>query len=165
MNIHSAYIAVGSNIGERLDNCLNGIEIFAKESDATNIKKSLFYQTEPLYVEEQDWFINGVFSIKTKKSPLELFDIGKKIENKLGRNKTSQRYGPRVLDLDILLVDDIIIQTSQLVVPHPRLHERRFVLQPICDIAPNLKHPVLGKSMEELLMSLDDGNKKVYTYQ
>ncbi|KPA12265.1 2-amino-4-hydroxy-6-hydroxymethyldihydropteridine pyrophosphokinase [Candidatus Magnetomorum sp. HK-1] len=163
--IHIAYIAVGSNIGDRLNNCLNGIEAFTNATDAEKVETSLFYQTEPLYVEDQDWFVNGVFSIKTKQSPFDLFDIAKKIEKQFGRNKTAQRYGPRVLDLDILLMDDMIVQTPQLTIPHPRLHERRFVLQPFCDIAPQCQHPVLKKNMKELLMSLDDGDKKVYTCQ
>jgi 2-amino-4-hydroxy-6-hydroxymethyldihydropteridine diphosphokinase len=162
MNVYTAYISVGSNIGDRHANCVNGINTFVEKSDAELIVQSKLYQTEPLYVENQEWFINAVFAIKTKRPPLELFNIAKKIEKKLGRNLTAQRYGPRVLDLDILIVDNLIVRLPQLIVPHPRLHERRFVLQPFADIAPKLNHPELNKTIQELLFNLDDKNKKVY---
>jgi len=163
MTIYTAYMAVGSNMGDSLANCINGIESFVEISEAELIGKSKMYKTEPLYVENQQWFINAVFAIKTKRPPMELFHIGKRIEKKLGRDFSTQRYGPRVLDLDLLIVDDMIVRTPQLTIPHPKLHERRFVLQPFSDIAPNLIHPELNKTIQELLLSLDDENKKVYS--
>ncbi|MBF0453069.1 MAG: 2-amino-4-hydroxy-6-hydroxymethyldihydropteridine diphosphokinase [Candidatus Magnetomorum sp.] len=165
MIFHTAYIAVGSNMGDRLNNCLKGIDTFVKETNAELLAKSKFYKTQPMYVEDQDWFINGVFSVQTKSSPFELFDAAKKIEILLGRDLAAKRYGPRVLDLDILLMDDMIIHTPNLIIPHPRLQERRFVLQPFCDIASGLFHPLLKKSMQELLNDLNDGNQKVYCCQ
>ncbi|ETR69954.1 MAG: 2-amino-4-hydroxy-6-hydroxymethyldihydropteridine diphosphokinase [Candidatus Magnetoglobus multicellularis str. Araruama] len=162
MIVHRAYMAVGTNMGDRKANCLNGIKAFVQATEADLIAQSQLYQTEPLYVEDQQWFINAVFVIQTKRPPLELFHIAKRIETEFGRDLSEQRYGPRVLDLDILLVDDMVVQTPQLIVPHPRLHERRFVLQPLSEIAPSLHHPVLNKSIQELLSNLDDGNKKVY---
>ena len=165
MNEYTAYIAIGSNMGDRKANCLNGIDALVELSEACLIGTSKLYKTEPLYVEDQQWFINAVFAIKTKRPPLELFHIAKKVEKNFGRDYSVQRYGPRVLDLDLLIVDDLIVQTPQLMLPHPRLHERRFVLQPFVDIAPNLNHPVLNKSIQSLLFNLDDEQKKVYSYK
>jgi len=162
MTVHTAYMAVGSNMGDSKDNCINGIEALVELSEADLIIKSKLYKTQPLYIENQQWFINAVFAIKTKQSPLELFHTAKKVETIFGRNLSALRYGPRVLDLDILIVDDIIVQTPQLTIPHPRLHERRFVLQPFAEIAPNLNHPGLNTTIQELLINLDDENKKVY---
>jgi len=162
---HTAYMAVGSNMGDRKRNCLNGIDLFVELTRAELLGQSPFYQTEPMYVIDQDWFINGVFSIKTQRPPLELFHLAKKVEARLGRNLNTKRYGPRVVDLDILLVDDLKVQTTDLEIPHPRMHERRFVLQPLVDIAPNQHHPVLDKSIQELLSNLDDANMKVICCQ
>jgi len=164
MKVYTAYMSVGSNIGDRQANCVNGINALVEISEAELIGKSQLYQTEPLYVENQEWFINAVFAIKTRLLPLELFHLAKKIETQFGRDLSAQRYGPRVLDLDILIVDNMIVRTSQLTLPHPKLHERRFVLQPFADIAPNLNHPDLNKTIKELLFNLDDKNKKVYSY-
>ena len=164
MIVYTAYMAVGSNMGDRKANCENGIDAFVELSEAELIGKSKLYKTEPLYIEDQQWFINAVFAIKTKRPPLELFHIAKEVETKFGRDLSAQRYGPRLLDLDLLIVDDMIVQTPELILPHPRLHERRFVLQPFSDIAPNLNHPVLNKTIQELLFKLDDENKKVYSY-
>jgi 2-amino-4-hydroxy-6-hydroxymethyldihydropteridine diphosphokinase len=162
MSIYTAYIAVGSNMGDRKANCTNGIDTLVEISESELIGKSKLYETEPLYVEEQQWFINAVFGIKTKRPPMELFHIAKKVETIFGRDISAQRYGPRVLDMDLLIIDDLIIDTPQLILPHSRLHERRFVLQPFVDIAPNLNHPILNKTIQSLLFSLDDENKKVY---
>jgi 2-amino-4-hydroxy-6-hydroxymethyldihydropteridine diphosphokinase len=164
MLAYTAYLAVGSNIGDRKANCVNGIDSLIELSESELLGISKMYETEPLYVEDQQWFINAVFAIKTKRPPLELFHIAKKVETKSGRDLSAQRYGPRVLDIDLLIVDDIIVQSPQLILPHPKLHERRFVLQPFADIAPNLNHPVLNITIQELLFNLDDKNKKVYSY-
>jgi len=165
MSIYEAYIAVGSNMGDRLNNCQDGINELIKKTESEFIEQSNFYQTQPMYVEDQNWFINGVFSIKTKLEPHDLFQWAKKIEIQFGRDTTAKRYGPRVLDLDILIMDKLKINTQLLNIPHPRLHERRFVLQPFCDIAPDLIHPVLQKSIKELLDDLDDEDQKVYCCQ
>jgi 2-amino-4-hydroxy-6-hydroxymethyldihydropteridine diphosphokinase len=160
---YTAYMAVGSNMGNPKANCMNGIDAFVDASESELIGRSKLYKTEPLYVKDQQWFINAVFAVKTKRPPLELFHISKKVETEFGRDLSTQRYGPRPLDLDLLIVDDMVVRTSQLTLPHPRLHERRFVLQPFSDIAPNLNHPVLNATIQELLFSLEDENKKVYS--
>jgi len=164
MNIYTAYIAVGSNLGDRLSNCQKGISELTKKTNSQLIRLSDFYQTQPMYIEDQDWFINGVFSIQTKYSPHELFHSIKETEILLGRDLTAKRYGPRVLDLDILMMDNLIINTQNLNIPHPRLHERRFVLQPLSDIAAEIVHPILNKNIKELLIDLND-DQKVYRYK
>jgi 2-amino-4-hydroxy-6-hydroxymethyldihydropteridine diphosphokinase len=158
-------MAVGSNMGDSKANCVNGINALVEFTEAELIKKSKLYKTQPLYVENQQWFINAVFAIKTKQTPLKLFQIAKQVETKFGRDLSAQRYGPRVLDLDLLIVDDMIVRTPQLTIPHPKLHERRFVLQPFAEIAPNLNHPVLNATIQQLLINLDDKKKKVYIEQ
>ena len=158
--MHTAYLGIGSNIDQKLKNCQKGIDLFIKLSDSKLKACSNFYKTDPLYVEDQDWFVNGVFKIKTDLLPSDILKHAKEIEKKAGRDFSTQRYGPRVLDLDILFYDDIVINTDGLVVPHPKMHERRFVLQPLCDIEADIEHPVLKKTTRQLLKELDNNHKK-----
>ncbi|CAN2039823.1 2-amino-4-hydroxy-6-hydroxymethyldihydropteridinediphosphokinase [Candidatus Magnetomoraceae bacterium gMMP-15] len=158
---HIAYMAVGSNIGQKLNNCINGIKNLINNTGSVLKAHSDFYKTEPLYVEDQDWFVNGVFKIKTNLDPFELLDQAKAVERDAGRDFKTIRFGPRILDLDILFFDDLVINTNKLILPHPKIHERRFVLQPICDIEPDLVHPVLNKTMSQLFINLKDSEKMV----
>ncbi|MBF0398881.1 MAG: 2-amino-4-hydroxy-6-hydroxymethyldihydropteridine diphosphokinase, partial [Desulfobacterales bacterium] len=147
--MHSVYISVGSNIGDNFKNCQDGIHkitLFSKLKALSN-----FYKTEPVDFLDQDWFINGVIQIETELSPLSLLDKLKSVEKDLGRLNNEIRFGPRVLDFDIILYDDLILSGEELVIPHPRMHKRCFVLKPICDINPSMIHPVFKKSMQELL--------------
>ena len=159
--MNKVHMAVGSNLGNKLENCQKGIENLIKITKSRLIKCSPFYKTAPEYYEDQDWFVNGVFILETKLDYLELLKQAKKIEKDSGREEKTIRFGPRILDLDILLYDNIIIDSELLSIPHPRIHERRFVLQPFCDIDPDCIHPVLNKKMQMLLDELTCDEKKV----
>ncbi len=156
---HSVYISIGSNIGNKLKNCQNGIAALIKPGLSLLRKQSPFYSTEPVDYKKQDWFINVVIKIQSVFDPYQLLSEIKSIQQDAGRISDPVRYGPRVLDLDILLYDDLVINSSGLVIPHPRMYKRRFVLKPICDIDPKVVHPVLKKDMRHLLDNLGDGQK------
>jgi 2-amino-4-hydroxy-6-hydroxymethyldihydropteridine diphosphokinase len=157
---HIVYISAGSNIGDKMFNCRMGFE--ALESTGTAIIKSVsrYYKTEPVDFTAQDWFVNAAACIETQLSPVDLLYKLKSIEKAAGRRNGGVRFGPRIIDLDIILYDDDIMESEEVVVPHPRMHRRCFVLRPICDIAPDVMHPVLEKSMRTLLEQLNlDGQK------
>ncbi len=154
MASHPVFISIGSNIGNKLQNCRTGIAAITQPGRAVLRAQSRFYKTEPVNFRDQDWFVNAVIQIETCDPPEVLFSQLKYIEKKAGRLETPVRFGPRILDLDILLYNDQVIDTAELTVPHPRMHQRRFVLQPMCDIAPGWVHPVLKKDMQTLLEGL-----------
>ena len=160
---HTAYISIGSNIGDKLENCRWGIRRL--ECDTVWLKtESRIYQTEPVDYTDQDWFINYVVKIETDIEPSGLLKHIKSIERAAGRKQTAIRFGPRVLDLDILLFDDLVRDEPVLTIPHPRMHERRFVLKPICDIDPEINHPLLCRSMQALLDDLNDQEQGIIEY-
>ena len=111
--------------------------------------------TAPVDYLDQDWFVNGVAKVETLLSPEKLLSVLLGIETRMGRTREI-RFGPRVIDLDLLLYDDLVMVSPELAIPHPRLHKRRFVLAPICDMDSNLVHPVLNKTMGELLPAVAD---------
>jgi 2-amino-4-hydroxy-6-hydroxymethyldihydropteridine diphosphokinase len=158
---HEAYIGVGSNLGAKVDNCRRAVAVLATGEGCLLDGQSPFYETEPVGLEDQDWFVNGVVRIRTDASPQMLHEQLQAFETALGRRPGGMKYGPRVLDLDILLFDDLILCTDELEIPHPRLHERRFVLRPLCDLASEVVHPVLGQTIQYLLSNLKDGKKVV----
>ena len=158
---HEVYIGVGSNLGAKEENCRQAIAALSDNAGCSLVGQSLFYETEPVGFKDQDWFINGVVQIRTTMGPNVLHEQLQAIESALGRQPGGKKYGPRVLDLDILLFDDVVLHNDQLEIPHPRLHERRFVLQPLCDLAPELVHPVLGQTIQYLLAHLEDSKKVV----
>ena len=153
---HIAYIGIGSNSGSKLNSCEDAISKILKVDHHRLLAKSSFYKTEPLGYTSQDWFVNGVIKIETDLDPADLLRSLKAIEASLGRVKTF-RWGPRTIDLDILFFDEREIQTDELQIPHPLLHERRFVLLPLAEIDPSLIHPVLKKTVRELLEALAEG--------
>ena len=165
MAIHIVYISVGSNMGDRLQNCRQGITMLTRGAKSRAIAQSRVYTTEPVDYKNQDWFINMVVKLETALDPFELLDQIEKVQRAAGRKRDVIRFGPRVLDLDILLYDDRIIESEHLIVPHPRMHQRRFVLKPICDIDPTILHPVLHQSMQSLLDQLGEDEQKVIEYQ
>lgn len=160
---HIVYISVGSNIGDKLANCKSGIEALARSGENSLEKVSAFYRTEPVDFKDQDWFVNAAVRITTRLGPLALLKELQSIQLMAGFKKKI-RFGPRILDLDIILFDDRIINIPDLIVPHPRMHKRRFVLQPICDIDSGIIHPVIGKNVQNLLDSLDDNGQGVLAY-
>ena len=163
--LHITYISAGSNMGDRLQNCRKGIEALAEAGNSRILAQSRIYKTEPVDYEDQDWFVNMMVKLETALDPFQLLDHIEHIQRAAGRIKDSIRFGPRILDLDIILYDDRIIESERLVVPHPRMHKRRFVLQPICDIDPAVIHPVLKKKMQILLEELGTEEQKVFEYK
>ena len=144
-----AYIGIGSNLGRREENCLRSID-FLKEEGIVIRKRSALYETEPWGVKDQPGFINAAVEIETDKGPQGLLETLKRIEKIMGRTET-RRWGPRVIDLDILFYDDLAIDIPDLQIPHPAMHQREFVLRPLSDIAAGKVHPVLQKTVRELL--------------
>ena len=153
------FISIGSNIGEKLGNCLRAISLIDKEIGPV-IRRSSFYKTEPVGYKDQDWFVNCIILIDTQLDPYELLSRLQKIESMMGREK-GIRWGPRVIDLDIIMYEDVIIDEERLTIPHPLMHKRRFVLVPMSEIAPDLVHPVLKKSVKEILKSLPEDGQYV----
>ena len=162
---HIAYISVGSNLGQKVDNCRGGIAVLTRTGSTRLVDQSFIYRTEPVDYLDQDWFVNCVAKIETDLDPLSLLNVLKSIERAAGRVKDTIRFGPRILDLDIILYDNLVMDTPPLTVPHPRMHKRRFVLKPLCDIDPNIIHPVLHRTMESLLEDLDEKGQRIIEYR
>ncbi len=159
-----AYISVGSNLGNKLENCRRGIQSLTRQNVWLKAQ-SCIYQTEPVDYADQDWFINYVVKIETKLDPFQLLDLIQTIQRNAGRIQDEIRFGPRILDLDILLFDGVVINFERLIIPHPRMHKRRFVLKPLCDIDPAIIHPVLGMDVQSLLDTLDDNEQRIHPYR
>lgn len=151
-----AYIGLGSNLGDKKANCRKAIEILAESCRV--VRTSALYCTEPIGNTDQDDFVNAVVEIETGLSPEALLDQCRSIEEELGRVRTV-RWGPRTIDVDILLVGSVMIETPELTIPHPLLHTRRFVLVPLCEIAPQAFHPKLQKTANDLLRALPDDQR------
>jgi 2-amino-4-hydroxy-6-hydroxymethyldihydropteridine diphosphokinase len=147
------YLGIGSNLGKRRENCQKALALL-EEAGLRVTASSSAVETAPWGVEGQPEFINMAVEAETFLSPRELLMLLKAIEDRMGREADSERWGPRVIDLDILLYDSLVYKEPLLTIPHPRMHEREFVLGPLCEIAPNLIHPVLGQSVKELLRRL-----------
>jgi len=158
---HVAYVAIGSNLGDKLENCRRAIAELEAMVEIRVTGRSRFYQTEPVDFTAQDWFVNAVVRMETVLSPLALLERLLTIQRRAGRPPDGLRFGPRVLDLDLLMYDEWVMDDSRLTLPHPRMHRRRFVLQPICDIDPSLIHPILGKDVRRLLSELSEHGQQV----
>lgn len=156
---HTVYLALGSNLGNRLANLKNAISNLPPQMEVK--RKSLVYETPPWGHADQPPFLNQVVMVHSYMEPENLLSHLKRLETVLGREPTFEN-GPRVIDIDILFYDDVIIDSPPLVIPHPRLHHRGFVLVPLNEIAPELVHPVLGKSIGELLLDVERLNISEY---
>ncbi len=148
------YLSLGSNLGDRAANLNDAIARLKKIGDIVAASSS--YETEPVEVTAQPWFLNCVVALETEKMPKQLLTAILDIEQQMGRRR-SQQKGPRIIDIDILLFGSSVVDTKNLTIPHPALDERRFVLEPLAEIAPDLRHPVLKRSMRELRDALPSG--------
>jgi 2-amino-4-hydroxy-6-hydroxymethyldihydropteridine diphosphokinase len=149
---HTVYIALGTNLGDRLANLHAAIRSLLPEINV--LAESHVYETPPWGYEDQPSFLNMVVKAETELGPESLLKYLKQLEVELGREQNF-RWGPRLIDLDILFYDDLVINTPPLIIPHPRLYERAFVLVPLVDVAPELIHPVLQRSVSQLLGEVD----------
>jgi 2-amino-4-hydroxy-6-hydroxymethyldihydropteridine diphosphokinase len=151
----SVYVALGSNLGERELNLLRAIAEIGKLPGTKVTALSGFYDTRPVGPVVQDNFLNAVLRLETSLTPHQLLGELQRIETGVFRRKRTVEWGPRVIDLDIIFFGDRVVAEDVLTIPHPRLHERGFVLVPLAEIAPEFIHPLLGKSTVEILQSLE----------
>ncbi len=148
------YLSLGSNLGDRQRNLTRAVLELERNKVRIRARSSL-YETQPVDVPDQPWFLNRVLRADTELTPFELLGLAKTIEKKLGRRPTA-RKGPRRIDIDILLAEDTVISTELLTIPHPRMHLRNFVLVPFQEIAADEVHPALKKTIRELLCESRD---------
>ena len=153
----TVYLALGTNLGDRADNLRRALAALRDHFNLESV--SPVYETEPAYVLDQPRFYNLACRAGTSLSARETLSQLKHLEAELGRQPTI-RFGPRLIDLDLLLYDSLSLDSPDLTLPHPRLHERAFVLIPLADIAPDIVHPVLGLSIKQLLDQLSDDEKR-----
>jgi 2-amino-4-hydroxy-6-hydroxymethyldihydropteridine diphosphokinase len=148
------YLSLGSNVGDREAQLQDALAKLAAVGSV--VATSSFYETEPVEFTRQPWFLNCAIALETNKTPEQLMAAILRIEEEMGRRRV-QKKGPRAIDIDILLFDDTIVDSKELTIPHPAMHQRRFVLELLAEIAPELLHPVLKKTIGELLDSLPPG--------
>ncbi len=150
------YFSLGTNLGDKEQNLRMAVQ-HIEERIGKVISLSAFYVTAPWGFDSDNSFLNAAVAVDTTLSPLDILDITQDIERHLGRLiKSSNRvYSDRIIDIDLLLIDNLTIDTERLTLPHPLMTERRFVMEPLAEIAPHLLHPLLGKTMLELLEKLD----------
>jgi 2-amino-4-hydroxy-6-hydroxymethyldihydropteridine diphosphokinase len=149
------YVLLGTNLGNKSEN-INQAKIFIRELNLTILKESGVYKSSPWGFDHPESFYNQVICLQTELSPDQLLIELLNIEKQMGRFRTAERYEARIIDLDILFYDNRIVQSEKLSIPHPLLHQRRFTLEPLCEIAASLVHPVLKKSIYNLLNECED---------
>jgi len=152
------YIGIGSNLGDALDNCRKAVGLISRTEGISLERVSPFYKTEPVGIQSQDDFVNTVIEIKTTLGAVDLLKKLQDVENTMGRTR-AVKGGPRTIDLDLLFYGQQVINAKGLVVPHPEAHKRRFVLEPLCDIASYFIHPSFGVSIRGLQNRLTDDKK------
>lgn len=160
----TAYIAIGTNMGDRLANYRKAAQLISELPETRLTRRSSLYETEP-HGRARNWFLNGVVEIETELDARELLKALQKIEAALGRKRTKKTASvSRAMDLDILLYDAETIESRNLVIPHPELQSRRFVLLPLSELAPAYKHPTLAETISALLVACSD-DKKVHLFK
>jgi len=147
--VKTVYLSLGSNIGNREANLRTAMDRLS-EAGLRIVRSSPIYETEPVDNRNQSWFLNLVLEVETDLFPLQLLSRTSKVELQLGRVRNTPK-GPRTIDIDILLYGNVVIKTLRLEIPHPRMTERRFVLAPLADLAPGLRHPVTHRTVREML--------------
>ncbi len=157
----TAFIAVGSNLSDPVGQAQHAIEALKGLPNSEFIQSSMLYSSTPMGPQDQPDYINAVVEIKTKLTPLELLDCTQAIELEQGRVRKEERWGPRTLDLDIILYGNEVIDSERLVVPHYGMKEREFVLYPLAEIAPNLTLPC-GSRLEDLLKVVDKNGLNIW---
>lgn len=151
----TVYISLGSNLGDRAANIQAAMD-HLKEL-GTVVARSSLYETEPVEVERQPWFLNSAVAMETELMPKQFLTRVLAIEQKMGRRR-AQIKGPRTIDIDLLLFGNSVVDTSALTIPHPEMHQRRFVLEPLAEIAADVRHPVFKKTVREMLAALPPGD-------
>ncbi len=154
------YLSIGANLGSRYETCKQAIAMLDKVAGLSVRQVSSAWETEPVGLTDQPQFINLAVGIDSALTPRDLHLACQTIENKLGRKRV-QRWGPRLIDLDILLQEDLVLDEDGLVIPHKRLHERRFVLAPLAELAPDLIHPKTKKTVAQMLSELGPDGPRV----
>ncbi len=157
---HRVFIGIGSNLGNRRAHYQKALALIAALPKTRIVKSSSLYESEPIG-EAKNWYVNGVIEVETDFSPQQLLRRLQEIEQGMGRKRTPQtkKWTSRKIDLDILLFDNQVIESPSLTIPHRELHKRRFVLLPLCELAPHLTHPRLGMTITDLLVGLKDGKR------
>ncbi|MEG3641162.1 2-amino-4-hydroxy-6-hydroxymethyldihydropteridine diphosphokinase [Magnetococcus sp. PR-3] len=151
-----AQIGLGANLGAALNSCQQALSVLDHHAKISVTAVSRWYQTEPLGP-DQPWYVNGAATLQTTLSPLDLLDQLMVVEQQFGRDRSQEiRWGARPLDLDLLFYGHHCMTHPKLTLPHPHLHQRRFVLQPLWDIVPKKPHPLLGKTVDTLLSGVED---------
>jgi 2-amino-4-hydroxy-6-hydroxymethyldihydropteridine diphosphokinase len=153
-----AYLSIGANLEKRKSTCLKAVRCLHALENTRVVSASGLYETQPEDLLDQPVFINMALVLRTELSPVDLLTACQRIETDLGR-KPSLRFGPRTIDIDLLMVDQLQFTMEGLEIPHPRMHQRRFVLEPLAEIAPDARHPGMGRSISEMLNDLNaEGN-------
>jgi len=152
------YLGIGSNLGQPAEQCLEAVKRIAAVDGITHLRCSSLYKTEPVGEKKQDDFVNAVAEVRTILSPRALLQALLQIEKEMGRVRTIH-WGPRIIDLDILLFGQEVVQEEDLVIPHPELHRRRFVLVPLLELASYAIHPAFGVSIRGLMQRLQDDSR------
>lgn len=154
------YLGLGSNIGDRVGYIQQATSLLSGDENIKIVSTSSFYETEPWHFDSENWFVNAVIAISTPLYPYQLLKVCQRIENQLGRTRTTDEYEDRTIDIDILFYDNKVIDEvndgHKLVIPHERIHQRAFMLVPMLEIAPSYVHPVLKKSITDIYDEIDD---------
>lgn len=152
---NSAVILLGGNMGDVLKTFKRAIALIEKKAGKVTARSAV-YKSEPWGITNQEYFLNQVIIIRTKQGPAELLNMLLKVEKWLGRNRTEEKYTPRTIDIDILFYNNEVIENNEIEIPHPRLHLRRFALEPLNELMPGYIHPALNVSLKTLLENCPD---------